>query len=188
MEIICLILLTHSTKYMKPHHNKVQQNRLPFYVMYCTVIFCLKHEFIFSHALHVALWSHFGKGVGPIWLDDVNCPEVDQGFSGCTHRGWGTHDCTHDNDVGLECGHADNMYRGGEGAAIHLNAQGEILSTYIAWRNMTTAVQCFVFNIIFVYHITISPELLLGHRGLPQQSGRSPKVVALFLLQTLVAI
>ena len=43
-------------------------------------------------------------GSGPIWLDDVNCPIDFTGFIGdCSHRGWGSHNCGHSEDVGVCC-------------------------------------------------------------------------------------
>eukprot|EP00057_Strongylocentrotus_purpuratus_P024066 XP_011678540.1 PREDICTED: neurotrypsin-like [Strongylocentrotus purpuratus] len=42
----------------------------------------------------------FGQGTGTIWLDDVNCIGDETSLSLCTHRDWGTNDCSHAEDVG----------------------------------------------------------------------------------------
>ena len=44
-------------------------------------------------------------GTGQIWLDDVMCTDscLISNLNQCSHRGWGVHDCTHDQDVSIAC-------------------------------------------------------------------------------------
>jgi len=44
-------------------------------------------------------------GTGPIWLDDVVCPEFscNATLSQCSHSEWGVHDCSHYEDVSIAC-------------------------------------------------------------------------------------
>jgi hypothetical protein len=42
-------------------------------------------------------------GTGPIWLDEVACTSSHLGVGTCPSAGWGTHDCTHTEDVGVTC-------------------------------------------------------------------------------------
>ena len=59
-------------------------------------------------------WAPFGRGVGQIWLDDLQCRGNETSISECSHLGWGVHDCNHYYDVSVVCRPAGK-------AAIHLN-------------------------------------------------------------------
>ncbi|XP_069056626.1 CD5 antigen-like isoform X1 [Pleurodeles waltl] len=45
----------------------------------------------------------FGKGSGPIWLDEVNCTGRESTLAECKASALGVHDCTHREDIGIEC-------------------------------------------------------------------------------------
>ncbi|XP_060587607.1 deleted in malignant brain tumors 1 protein-like isoform X3 [Ruditapes philippinarum] len=47
--------------------------------------------------------AHFGAGTLSIHLDDVKCTGNENTLSQCTHRGWGTHSCSHNDVVGISC-------------------------------------------------------------------------------------
>ncbi|XP_021368435.1 deleted in malignant brain tumors 1 protein-like [Mizuhopecten yessoensis] len=45
----------------------------------------------------------FGRGTGPIWFDNVRCLGNESTIFECSHRGIGTHNCNHTEDVGVMC-------------------------------------------------------------------------------------
>jgi hypothetical protein len=49
------------------------------------------------------LSSTFGQGIGPTFLDDVNCNGEERRLYDCMHNGIGRHDCDHGQDAGVAC-------------------------------------------------------------------------------------
>ncbi|XP_051245056.1 deleted in malignant brain tumors 1 protein isoform X2 [Dicentrarchus labrax] len=54
-------------------------------------------------ALSAPQSAHFGEGTGQIWLDNVGCSGSERSLTQCQHRGFGTHNCGHDEDAGVVC-------------------------------------------------------------------------------------
>ena len=47
--------------------------------------------------------AYFGQGTGPIWLDDLVCSGSELTLLQCSHRGLGSHNCGHSEDVSVRC-------------------------------------------------------------------------------------
>ncbi|XP_043540300.1 scavenger receptor cysteine-rich domain-containing group B protein-like, partial [Chiloscyllium plagiosum] len=47
--------------------------------------------------------ARFGRGAGPIWLDDVACRGDETQLWHCSTRLWGTHNCHHGEDASAIC-------------------------------------------------------------------------------------
>ncbi|NXE29833.1 DMBT1 protein, partial [Ardeotis kori] len=47
--------------------------------------------------------AYFGRGSGPIWLDNVHCSGTEAALSECPARPWGVNNCDHGEDASVVC-------------------------------------------------------------------------------------
>ncbi|XP_058272777.1 deleted in malignant brain tumors 1 protein-like [Hemibagrus wyckioides] len=53
--------------------------------------------------------AHFGQGSDPIWLNNVQCSGSESSITQCSHRGFGSHNCSHGEDAGVTCSDGTNI-------------------------------------------------------------------------------
>ena len=50
------------------------------------------------------MYSRYGEGSGPVWLNHVICQGSEVTILDCLHDDWGVNDCNHMSDVSISCG------------------------------------------------------------------------------------
>ena len=63
----------------------------------------------FPGAAATEIKGRFGAGnsTQKIWLDDMWCSGYEMSVASCSFRGWGSHDCGHNEDAGVICKEKD---------------------------------------------------------------------------------
>ena len=64
----------------------------------------------YKDAVKALLGSNVPDGSGKIWLDDVGCTGSEESLTRCSHQEWGSHNCGHANDAGVECSTGKLLY------------------------------------------------------------------------------
>ncbi|KAM9456647.1 scavenger receptor cysteine-rich domain-containing group B protein-like [Clarias gariepinus] len=72
-----------------------------FWEITATQVVCRQAEC--GKAINHSLTARFGKGSGPIWLDDVRCSGNESEITQCSHAGSDSGNCDHNEDVGVFC-------------------------------------------------------------------------------------
>ena len=54
--------------------------------------------------------ASFGEGAGDILMNNVQCTGQETSLAHCTFNGWGSHNCRHSEDAGVECSGNGNIY------------------------------------------------------------------------------
>lgn len=59
----------------------------------------------YSSSYRIYYRAYFGQGQGPIWIDQIKCPNGAQSLLECEPKqeDWGVHDCKKNEDAGVEC-------------------------------------------------------------------------------------
>ncbi|NWT19965.1 DMBT1 protein, partial [Vireo altiloquus] len=51
--------------------------------------------------------ARYGRGSGPIWVDDITCAGTERDLRECPSPPWGRHNCHHGEDAGVVCAGKD---------------------------------------------------------------------------------
>ena len=68
-----------------------------------TDAFVVCRQLGFHYALSAPMNAAFGRGVGQIELDNIECTGVEDNLVLCDHPGIGYHDCQHHEDASVIC-------------------------------------------------------------------------------------
>jgi len=74
----------------------------------CTALLCIvlavNDNFVCdARFVGETLGNKYGRGTGTILLSDLQCTGSETFIGDCPHNGWGSHDCTHYEDVSIIC-------------------------------------------------------------------------------------
>ncbi|XP_034554847.1 deleted in malignant brain tumors 1 protein-like isoform X2 [Notolabrus celidotus] len=98
-----------------------------------------------GNALFVKYKAFFGAGQDQVWLDDLECNGSEKTLMDCPHRGFGEHDCDHNEDAGVVCSETIRLYNGtnacsGRLEVFHNGQWGKMCKNH--WGNEEASVVC----------------------------------------------
>lgn len=95
-----------------------------------------------GNALAVKYRAYYGRGTDQVWMDDVECSGHEKTIADCPHRGFGEHDCDHNEDAGVECSENIRLIKGPDACSgrlevFHNGAWGKVCNSNWGQREAT---------------------------------------------------
>ena len=93
--------------------QQVRQSHTIIIIVYNFIDICALNQIFLPYSEGaVALTSGFTNGATAqqIWLDSVGCVGTELTLASCSHQPFGTHDCSHIEDVGVRCNPVERAY------------------------------------------------------------------------------
>ncbi|XP_051001052.1 deleted in malignant brain tumors 1 protein-like [Acomys russatus] len=110
--------------------------------------------------------SYFDKGMGHIVLDDVQCMGDETKVWQCTHHGWFSHNCGHNEDASVVCSGIDDTPSGGPAdenfhcGGLLTNSSGSFSSPWYPKKYPTNAVCVWDIQVETSAHIRLAFEVV----------------------------
>lgn len=76
-------------------------NRSRFFVKVINYVMCFS-----SVSYHLSRYVE-GRGYGPVMIENLNCQGNEWSIAQCSSKPWMSQTCSHDNDIGVDCGGTD---------------------------------------------------------------------------------
>lgn len=72
-------------------------------------LYLILHNINGFSSRHPVFWTG-QAGTGSIWMDDLDCNGEEIDLSGCAFSGWSYNDCSHTEDISVNCGKYTKAY------------------------------------------------------------------------------
>ena len=81
--------------------------------------------------------AHFGRGVGPITLDNVACTSSEMSLLACRHNKLFMHNCNHQKDAGVRCNNDSERIKNITASAIATSSASAV-TVFLSWELQNT--------------------------------------------------
>ena len=113
-------------------------------------------------------------GTGRIWLDNVRCRGCEKSLDRCSHSGWGSSDCSHQDDVIIACyDHTIGAAPGTTGTSLIIFRNLKGTKVVLGLQIWIYKAPSFPFPVLSIPFLTLFPSLS-SPRG-PNTSQKSSK-------------
>ncbi|XP_067884593.1 deleted in malignant brain tumors 1 protein-like, partial [Heterodontus francisci] len=104
-----------------------------------------------GNAVAAPTHARFGRGAGPIWLDDVACRGDESVLWYCTSRFWGQHNCHHGEDASVICSGIKPTILLEPSYNVFLKGESVIINCTIGERNTSRGIDFYINNVYLTH-------------------------------------